>query len=83
MLPNLSVYETLKYAAWTRFPDSVSWEERETRINKLLADFGIAHVKDSPIGGPMLKGISGGQKKRVALAIEVLAEPRLLLLDGM
>ena len=73
----------MKYAAWTRLPDTVSWEDREKKITTILTDLGIGHVRDTPIGGPMLKGISGGQKKRVALAVELIADPLLLYLDGV
>ena len=58
-IANLTVEETLRYSAWTKLPDSVTVEEREKRVQELLATMGIDHVKKTVVGDAMLKGISG------------------------
>jgi ATP-binding cassette subfamily G (WHITE) protein 2 len=66
----------------TRLPDSVSDSEREDRVQSLLKMLGIDHVKDSLVGNAMIKGISGGQKKRLSVAVEIVNLPNFIFLDG-
>ena len=82
-IANLTVEETVRYAAWTRIPDSMSPEDREKRVQFLLEMLGIQHVKKSVVGNAMLKGISGGQKKRLSVAVEIVNLPNYLFLDGI
>ena len=81
-IANLTVEETVRYAAMTRIPDSVTDEERESRVQFLLKMLGIDHVKDSLVGNAMIKGISGGQKKRLSVAVEIVNLPNFIFLDG-
>jgi ATP-binding cassette subfamily G (WHITE) protein 2 len=77
---NLTVWETLNYAA-----DLILAHEpkvkREKRIHYLLRELGLAHVQNVIIGTAHRKGISGGQRKRVGVAMGLLTDPPLLLLD--
>ncbi len=77
----LTVYEALYYTAKLRLPPDTTDEEIERRINKVLGDLEIAETRFVRIGSPERKGISGGQRKRVNLALELLTEPALLCLD--
>lgn len=81
-IATLTVEETVRYAAWTRIPDTMSAVEREERVQSLLKMMGIDHVKDSYVGDAMLKGISGGQKKRLSVAVEIVNLPSIIFLDG-
>lgn len=78
--PNLTVYESLYHAAKLRLPDT-SKKEVKTRIEKVLQNLELENIADVRIGSPERKGISGGQRKRVNLAMELLTEPYLLCLD--
>ena len=78
---HLTVYETLFATAKLRLPADLSDEEVDRRIREVLATLEIEHVADTIIGDKESKGISGGQRKRVNLAQELLASPRLLFLD--
>lgn len=69
------VYETIKFSARLRLPQ-MSSKEIEERVNEIIASFGLTHVKSSLIGNHLLRGISGGERRRVSIAVEV----RLLVL---
>lgn len=78
---NLTVGETLRYTAELRLPPSVSPEERQERIDEVLAQMGLTHAKETIVGSPLIKGISGGERKRLCVAMELLTRPKLLFLD--
>ncbi len=78
----LTVLETITYAAKLRLAGKVaSDEERDDIVDEVIALMGISHVKDVIIGDTRKKGISGGERKRVCVAIELLTRPKLLFLD--
>ena len=77
----LTVKETLFYAALLRLPEDMSKQEKKTRINVLMETLGIAKSKDTIIGGFMRRGISGGERKRVSVAHELIINPSILFLD--
>jgi ABC transport system ATP-binding/permease protein len=77
----LSVWEALYYSAKLRLPPDTSNHEIERRIVEVLQALEIEPTRDVRIGSPERKGISGGQRKRVNLALELLTEPSLLCLD--
>lgn len=80
-IATLTVEETIRYAAWTRMPEGTTVAQREHRVKFLLDMMGISHVKDSIVGDPMHKGISGGQLKRLSIAVEIVHLPNLIFLD--
>lgn len=77
----LTVYEALYYTAKLRLPPDTADEEIDWRITKVLNELEISRTRNVQIGSPERKGISGGQRKRVNLAMELLTEPSLLCLD--
>ena len=82
-IPILTVEETIRYAAWTRMPEGTTTESREKRVEQLLEMMSLTSVKDSIVGDAMRKGISGGQKKRLSIAVEIVSLPEIIFLDGM
>jgi ATP-binding cassette subfamily G (WHITE) protein 2 (SNQ2) len=80
-LPLLTVEETIYYAAWTRLPEGTSAEERQNRVNLLIQMMGLDMIRNSIIGDSFHKGISGGQLKRVSIAVEIVGLPNLIFLD--
>lgn len=56
-------------------------EERAASIAAVMAELGLSSAADTPVGTTLLKGISGGQKRRLSIAAEMLVQPKLLFLD--
>jgi ABC-type multidrug transport system ATPase subunit len=81
LLASLTVRETLRYAAGLRLPKWMSNEEKMQRAEEMLLKMGLKDCADNLIGNDLIKGISGGEKRRVTIAVQVLTEPRILLLD--
>ncbi len=79
--PELTVYESLFHAAKLRLPPDTSKEEIRSRIATILQSLELQNIVNVRIGSAEKKGISGGQRKRVNLAMELLIEPSLLCLD--
>ncbi len=80
LIEELTVYENLWYTSRLCFAD-MSNEEINHRINNVLADLGLLPVKNLLVGSPLNKTISGGQRKRLNIALELIREPAVLFLD--
>ncbi|KAL4920083.1 P-loop containing nucleoside triphosphate hydrolase protein [Aspergillus aurantiobrunneus] len=81
LIGSLTVQETLKFAADLSLPGFVSKSERAARIKTLLEAFGIQNQASTLVGTPIRKGISGGQKRRVSVASQLITCPKILFLD--
>jgi ABC transport system ATP-binding/permease protein len=79
--PQLTVKEALFYSARLRLPADCSSREIRRRVGEMIDKLGIANQADVMIGSAEKRGISGGQRKRVNLAMELLPDPAVLLLD--
>jgi ABC-type multidrug transport system permease subunit len=71
----------LNFSARLKLPSPLLVEERTRRVDSLLHAFDLGKCADTFIGGDSLKGISGGEKKRLSIAVEVISNPKLLFLD--
>ena len=78
---DLTVFQVLYHAARMRLPADLPTSAIVEHVDKLITRMGLAHVRESLVGGESKRGISGGQRKRVNIAIELLTEPPLLFLD--
>ena len=81
MIRTLSVKETLLFSAKTRLPSDLSNKEKHKMVNTTLKLLGLDEIKHSLIGDEVVRGISGGQRKRVNIGIEVVSDPTVLFLD--
>lgn len=81
LLASLTVRETLRYAAGLRLPKWMSKQQKIQRAEEILLKMGLKDCADNLIGNDLIKGISGGEKRRVTIAVQILTEPRVLLLD--
>ncbi|RST13329.1 ATP-binding cassette domain-containing protein, partial [Streptomyces sp. WAC04770] len=72
----LTVRKALGYAAELRFPQDTAKAERQARVSEVIHELGLEQRVDQPI-----HSLSGGQRKRVSVALELLTKPSLLFLD--
>lgn len=77
----LTVRETLSLAAELQLPEILSVEERDEYVNSLLFKLGLVSCADSNVGDAKVRGISGGEKKRLSLACELIASPSVIFAD--
>jgi len=78
---HLTVLETLTYMAKLRMPRATSPKQRQDMIDHVMKIMGIEHCQNIIVGNTRVKGISGGERKRLCIAIELLTKPHLLFLD--
>ncbi|KAJ1702101.1 hypothetical protein LUZ63_001880 [Rhynchospora breviuscula] len=81
LIGTLTVRETILYSARLRLPDKMSREEKRALVEGTITEMGLQDCADTVIGNWHLRGISGGEKRRVSIALEILMRPRLLFLD--
>ncbi|GAB4849532.1 ABC transporter G member 9 [Ancistrocladus abbreviatus] len=78
---HLTVTETLVYTALLRLPKTLTKQEKVTHAEAVISQLGLTKCKNNIIGGPFLRGVSGGERKRVSIGQEMLINPSLLFLD--
>ncbi len=82
LMPYLSVRETLLYVARLRLPSLLSTEQKQERVDAIVAELGLRHVVNSQVGGSYdLRGISVGERRRVSIGVQLLTNPSVLLCD--
>lgn len=80
LVEELTVYENLLFTARLCFAD-LSEERISARVNAVLKELGLESTRDLKVGSPLHKFISGGQRKRLNIALELIREPAVLFLD--
>ncbi|KAE9467053.1 hypothetical protein C3L33_01040, partial [Rhododendron williamsianum] len=81
LIGTLTVRETIWYSAQLRLPDKLSRSDKRALVDSTIMEMGLQDCADTVIGNWHLRGISGGEKRRVSIALEILMRPRLLFLD--
>ncbi|CAG8575941.1 7626_t:CDS:10 [Diversispora eburnea] len=81
MLRELTIREILVHSALMRLPTEMKREEKKQKVIDVITFLGLSHVMDYAIGDEVLRGISGGQRKRTNIGMELVAEPSILFLD--
>jgi ATP-binding cassette, subfamily G (WHITE), member 2 len=81
LVDTLTVEEMLMYTAELKLPPTVTREEKQRRVDQLIERLGLGVCRNTRIGSPLQRGISGGQAKRVNIGIALITEPRVLFLD--
>ncbi|RZC51269.1 hypothetical protein C5167_019691 [Papaver somniferum] len=69
------------FTALLRLPNTITKEEKIIRAEEVITQLGLTRCKNSIMGGPFIRGVSGGERKRVSIGQEILTNPSLLLLD--
>ncbi|KAJ3158376.1 hypothetical protein HDU86_002842 [Geranomyces michiganensis] len=82
LMETLTVRETLMFSANMRLPESMSRVAKHARVQEVMEVLGLTHIANSRIGGVMTRrGISGGEKRRVSIGVELVTNPAVLYLD--
>ncbi len=80
LIEELTVFQNIYFSAKMCL-SSLSEEKILETVNRILVDFDLDEIKDLKVGNPLKKVISGGQRKRVNIALEMLREPTILFVD--
>jgi ATP-binding cassette subfamily G (WHITE) protein 2 len=77
----LTVRENLMFSANIRLSSNISWNERKERVERVIQELGLLSCANTRIGTLFLRGISGGERKRTCIGMELVLEPKILFLD--
>ncbi|KAM9426251.1 broad substrate specificity ATP-binding cassette transporter ABCG2 [Pholidichthys leucotaenia] len=81
VMGTLTVRENFTFSAALRLPSSISQKEKEERVNRLIQELGLGRVADSKVGTQLIRGVSGGERKRTNIGMELIIDPPVLFLD--
>ncbi|KAE8909321.1 hypothetical protein PF003_g6954 [Phytophthora fragariae] len=81
LLGSFTVLETLVMAARLTMPSSVPGLTVTKRVQSIIDEMGLRVCENTMVGDVFHKGISGGQKRRLSIGIEMLSDPSIILLD--
>ncbi|KAI3822671.1 hypothetical protein L1987_10266 [Smallanthus sonchifolius] len=81
LFPHLTVKETITYAALLKLPKTLTKQAKEKQAEDVIRELGLERCKDTMIGNSFVRGISGGERKRVSIGNEIIINPSLLFLD--
>ncbi|XP_068089113.1 ATP-binding cassette sub-family G member 8 isoform X3 [Hyperolius riggenbachi] len=81
LLPHLTVRETLTFIAKLRLPKSYSEQQRQKRVEDVIAELRLRQCANTKVGNEYTRGVSGGERRRVSIAVQLLWNPGILILD--
>ena len=76
-----TVRETLMFAAQLRLGPEIPLEQKRKAVEDVIADLGLVAAADTNVGNEQIRGISGGERKRVAIGMDLLHDPKLIFMD--
>jgi len=79
LFQTMSVRECLEFAARLKLPGTE--DEKMSRVNYLIKTLKLTKCQNTRIGGPLVKGVSGGERKRTSIGVELITDPSLIFLD--
>lgn len=77
----LTVFETLMLSAHFFLPNELSDEDKVKIVDVTIAELGLIKARDTIIGNEKVRGVSGGERKRASIAVQLLTDPAVLFLD--
>jgi ATP-binding cassette subfamily G (WHITE) protein 2 len=77
----LTVRENLFFSANLRLPKTISMRERNNRVLRVIDDLGLESCADTRVGTALFRKVSGGEKKRISIGMELVLSPKILFLD--
>ncbi|XP_069781699.1 broad substrate specificity ATP-binding cassette transporter ABCG2-like isoform X1 [Narcine bancroftii] len=81
VMGTLSVRENFQFSAALRLPSTINNKERNERIDQVIKELGLTKVAESKVGTQFIRGVSGGERKRVNIGMELIIDPSVLFLD--
>ncbi|NXO01319.1 ABCG2 protein, partial [Rhinopomastus cyanomelas] len=81
VMGTLTVRENLTFSAALRLPKSLKEEEKKERVNQIIKELGLSKVADTKVGTQFIRGVSGGERKRTSIGMEIITDPAILFLD--
>lgn len=81
MTPTATPRECLKFSAYLRLSRDISQQQRDEFVERLLTTLLLEKCANTLVGSALVKGISGGEKKRTAVGVELISNPKMLFLD--
>ncbi|NWU38131.1 ABCG2 protein, partial [Hylia prasina] len=81
VMGTMTVRENLQFSAALRLPSSISIKEKEERVTQIINELGLSKVADAKVGTELIRGVSGGERKRTNIGMELITEPPVLFLD--
>ena len=81
ILRTMTVYEALLMSATLRLPESVSYIDKTNIVNEMISTLHLNKCKDTIVGDSTLKGLSGGERKRLSVGMEMITNPSIIFLD--
>ncbi|XP_067909359.1 broad substrate specificity ATP-binding cassette transporter ABCG2-like [Heterodontus francisci] len=81
IMGTLTVRENLLFSAALRLPSSIRFKEKEERVDLIISQLGLTKVSDSKVGTELIRGVSGGERKRTHIGMELITDPPVLFLD--
>ncbi|KAJ0976465.1 hypothetical protein J5N97_018430 [Dioscorea zingiberensis] len=79
--PQVTVEESVIYSAWLRLPSDIDSKTRSEFVNEVLETIELDSIKDALVGLPGINGLSTEQRKRLTIAVELVANPSILFMD--
>ena len=76
-----TVRETFMFTAKLRLPDKSSPAEREARVQSTIAELNLVRCADTLVGSAKVRGLSGGERRRVTIGIELINNPPIIFMD--
>ncbi|KAK7291744.1 hypothetical protein RIF29_07127 [Crotalaria pallida] len=79
--PNITVEESIMFSAWLRLPSQIDAKTKADFVNEVLHTIELDGIKDSLVGMPNISGLSTEQRKRLTIAVELVANPSIIFMD--
>ncbi|KAM6956216.1 ATP-binding cassette sub-family G member 8 [Aplochiton taeniatus] len=81
LLPHLTVRETLVFVAKLRLPTHFTQAQKDQRVDEVIAELRLRQCAHTRVGNDYVRGVSGGERRRVSIAVQLLWNPGILILD--
>ncbi|XP_047327019.1 pleiotropic drug resistance protein 1-like [Impatiens glandulifera] len=79
--PHVTVYESLQFSAWLRLPPEVNDETKKMFVEEVMELVELSPLKEALVGMPGVNGLSTEQRKRLTIAVELVANPSIIFMD--